>query len=70
MSEVVAEFRILANVSSLTPAFEVFDQYGAYVYDVILAVGRMLSIAVHQKNISGDINRINQFSYEDDTLGS
>lgn len=47
---------------------EAFAQYTAYAFDGFLAVGRMLSEAVYQMNVSGQIDRINHFSYEDQAL--
>ena len=59
------EFQKVANITAETPISETFRKYSAFGYDVILAIARMLDMAVHKFTASGEIDRINNFTYED-----
>ncbi|XP_062508791.1 gamma-aminobutyric acid type B receptor subunit 1-like [Corticium candelabrum] len=65
VTEVALEFQKVANITAETPISETFRKYSAFGYDVILAIARMLDMAVHKFTASGEIDRINNFTYED-----
>ena len=65
VSDVTLEFQNRANISSKFPISEIFKQYSAYGYDAILALARMFDKAVHRFTATGEIHRINHFTYED-----
>lgn len=65
VGDVTWEFRKLKNITNNTPVSETFKQYSAYGYDAILAIARMLDIAVHKFGAKGEIHWINNFTYED-----
>ena len=47
---------------------DVFRQYSAYGYDCVLALGLSLHRVAEHLAISGEISRLNNFTYNDDIL--
>ena len=70
MTEVAEEFQQRANVKSDQLAIHAFQKYSAYGYDAILAIALLFHNVAEQLTRSGNISRLNHFSYEDDQFAS
>ncbi|XP_062518966.1 gamma-aminobutyric acid type B receptor subunit 2-like [Corticium candelabrum] len=70
ITEIVREFQMIMNMSSSTPVDETFTKYSAYGYDLILAMARVIDIAVHELNATGRLDQISNFTYDDDHVAN
>ena len=61
---------MIMNMSSNTPVDETFTKYSAYGYDLILAMARVIDIAVHELNATGRLDQINHFTYDNDHVAN
>lgn len=66
MTEVAVEFQRKTNVASDQHPIDTFQKYSAYGYDAILAISILFHNVAGQLTSSGNISRLNHFSYEDE----
>jgi gamma-aminobutyric acid type B receptor len=66
--EIAEEFQQEANISSNQSAIHAFQKYSAYGYDTVLAIAMLFHTMAEQLTKSGDIGRLNNFSYEDEHI--
>ena len=62
------EIRTNSTIENSTADSEVFRQYSAYGYDGVLALGLSLHKIAEDLSAKGEIDRLNNFTYDDDIL--
>ena len=70
MFEVAEEFRDRRNLSLNTAALEAFNLHSSYGYDAAMAVGLLFHRLAEKLTETGEIERLNKFTYDDEALAN